>query len=196
MVEIETFIPPETVIMGRTHTLKWPEDRELVTSDADMGSKSASNLTFSFADYAKTYEIGQTGPAGGIVFYVTAGGSSGLEAAPPPGSLAPWLAPWSCYSNPFDPPSSLPIVEWSGGVSGTAVGTGAQNTADIVESCVTMPDFEFAAKKADEYTLNGFDDWFLPSKDALRQMYLNIGQGSSTGNVGGLVKGMYWSSTE
>ena len=41
-------------------------------------------------DLRTVYEIGKTGPAGGIVFYVTDGGLSGLEAAPTDVSTVVW----------------------------------------------------------------------------------------------------------
>jgi len=49
MVNINTFIPPETVIKGRTQTLV---SDHLALSNADMGSNSASNLSFSYLNYA------------------------------------------------------------------------------------------------------------------------------------------------
>ena len=47
-------------------------------------------------------------------------------------------------------------------------------------------------------TLGGYSDWFLPSKDELNLMYLNIGQGNTLGlgNVGNFDNNFYWSSTE
>ena len=118
------------------------------------------------------YAIGDTGPAGGIVFYVTALGYHGLEAALEDQGL---IAQWGCYA------VEIP------GADGKAVGTGAQNTAEILLGCVSAG---IAADLADDYTLNGFDDWFLPSKDELYQLYLN------KTIVGGFASGFYWSSSE
>lgn len=123
------------------------------------------------------YSIGDTGPAGGIVFLVTLDGLHGLEAAP----ADQVNAPWGCYS------FVLP------GANGTFVGTGEQNTADIIAGCTTA---DIAADIAADYSLGGFEDWFLPSKDELKLMYQMIGQGSSTTNVGGFSSGGYWSSSE
>ena len=130
-----------------------------------------------------TYAIGDTGPAGGWVFYVTDGGAHGLEAAPvdqvipfSPGAL------WGCEG-------TLII-----GADGSAIGTGAQNTGDIVTWCTEAG---IAARIADNYSLNGYNDWFLPSRDELFEMYRKIGPGSTTiGNVGGFTGSNYWSSSE
>jgi hypothetical protein len=99
------------------------------------------------------YSIGDTGPAGGKVFYVTDGGLHGLEAAPADQSAG---APWGCEGTTI------------AGADGAAVGTGAQNTADILAGC---SESGIAAEIADAYTLNGYDDWFLPSKDELNLLY-------------------------
>ena len=124
------------------------------------------------------YAIGDTGPAGGIVFYVTGGGLHGLEAAP----VDQDSATWGCFTAPI------------AGATGSAVGTGAANTAAIVAGCAEPGT---AAKVADAYSLNGYDDWFLPSKDELNLMYINIGLGAIAPltNVGGFANGYYWSST-
>lgn len=117
------------------------------------------------------YSIGDTGPAGGIVFYVTDGGLHGLEAAPVDQSAG---APWGCQGNLLF-------------VNGTAIGTGAQNTADILAGCV---DPGIAARLADNYSLNGFNDWFLPSQDELNELYLQRAV------LGSFTTAYFWSSSE
>jgi len=118
------------------------------------------------------YTIGGRGPAGGIVFYITPGGLSGLEAAHVDQSAA---AQWGCRG--------LSII----GADGTAIGTGAQNTADILAGCA---DPDIAARLADNYSLNGFDDWFLPSQDELNELYLQRAV------VGNFTTAYFWSSSE
>jgi hypothetical protein len=120
----------------------------------------------------KTFAIGDTGLAGGIVFYVTDGGLHGLEAAPADQSSG---AQWGCSG------TDLP------GADGVDVGTGAQNTADILAGCSTPG---IAARIAAAYTLNGYDDWFLPSKDELNELF------QERSVVGGFTDGSFWSSSE
>ncbi len=119
------------------------------------------------------YIIGDIGPAGGIVFYVDGTGEHGLEAAPvdqDDGSGAVW----GCDG--FD----------ALGADGTSIGTGAQNTADILASCEAGT----AAELASNYSLNGYDDWFLPSKSEINALY------NAKDVVWGLDSGYYWSSSE
>jgi hypothetical protein len=120
---------------------------------------------------APLYAIGDTGPAGGIVFYVTAGGAHGLEAAPND-SLS---AQWGCYNIPVN------------GADGTAIGTGQQNTADILAA--GCPESPIAAGVANTF-INGSLGWFLPSKNELNELYLN------RAIVGGFLSNLYWSSSE
>lgn len=125
--------------------------------------------------HCPSFVIGDTGPAGGIVFYLTDNsGQHGLEAAPVDQSAA---APWGC-AGIFIPAAN-----------GTAVGTGAANTAAIEAGCAEPG---IAAKVADAYSLNGYDDWYLPSRDELNELY----QAKSLNLVGGFANNTYWSSTE
>ena len=122
------------------------------------------------------YAIGDSGPAGGIVFYVTNGGQHGLEAAPEDQTVpfGPGVE-WGCHGNVIP------------GMGGYAIGTGTQNTTAILAGCATSG---IAARLADDYTLNGFDDWFLPSEDELNELYFRQGV------VGGFAPSVYWSSTQ
>jgi len=124
-----------------------------------------------------SFRIGSRGPAGGVVFYDKGDYTNGwryLEAAPvdqDPGGGAEW----GCNG------TNIP------GADGTAVGTGQANTTSIVNSCSTAG---IAARLCDDLVLNGFSDWFLPSKDELGKMYSLkiIISGFKSNNA-------YWSST-
>lgn len=120
-----------------------------------------------------TYQIGDTGPAGGIVFYVTDGGLHGLEAAPR--DLVPTR--WGCFG-----------TQLSVATNGAVVGTGAANTAAIVAEC--NEGVSTAANFADAYTRNGYGDWFLPSIDELKLLYLQ------KSIVGDFTSDFYWSSSQ
>jgi len=122
------------------------------------------------------YHIGDKGPAGGKVFYLTDNtGLHGLEAAPTDqvDSTSKAAFAWGCYTNH--------------GGQDSEVGTGATNTATIVAFCTEA---NTAAKIADAYALNGYTDWFLPSQDELNLLY------EQQAVVGGFTYGYYWSSTE
>ena len=137
---------------------------------------------------------------GGIVFYIDSTGQHGLVAAL---NDLEQEYQWGCYQ------------EYVEGADGTAIGTGLQNTLDIVNSNCLLVDrtselidgsyvYTFsapyegqtAAGAAYEYESGGFDDWYLPSKDELYEMYSTIGQGGPEGNIGGFNYWSYWSSSE
>jgi hypothetical protein len=73
------------------------------------------------------------------------------------------------------------------GATGTAIGTGSQNTSTIVTVCAEPG---IAARICDDLDLNGYTDWYLPSKDELYKLYVN------KNTIGGFASAVYWSSTE
>jgi hypothetical protein len=127
---------------------------------------------------ATTYAIGDTGPAGGIIFYDKGDDTGGwryLEVAP---ASTEWQGPWGQAG------VDLP------GADGTAIGTGKQNTADIVAAQGTGD--TFAAQLCDGLVYGGCDDWFLPSKDEQDLLYRNL----YLNGLGGFQPGKYWGSYE
>jgi Protein of unknown function (DUF1566) len=119
---------------------------------------------------AVSFAIGQS-YGGGIIFYIDGTGLHGLISAPTDQSTG---AQWGCYGTLI------------GGTS-TAIGTGQANTTAIVNGC---SDVGIAARICDDLVLNGYSDWFLPSKDELNQMYLQRIV------IGGFANSNYWSSSE
>jgi hypothetical protein len=73
--------------------------------------------------------------------------------------------------------------------TGSAVGTGQANTNAIVAAQGTG---NYAAQCCNDLSLNGYDDWFLPSLDELDLMYTNL---QVEGHLS-FSSAIYWSSTE
>jgi hypothetical protein len=139
------------------------------TRTAQTGGRSAPA--------APAYNIGDTGPAGGIVFYDKGNNSGGwryLEAAS----------------------SDAGSVSWATGydVDGTKVeiGSGKQNTQIIINYMMEAGNNAPAAQVCKQYRQGGYSDWFLPSKAELNLMYWNLKQ-QELGDFG---NGKYWSSSD
>jgi len=115
---------------------------------------------------------------GGIVFYIDETGEHGLVAAI---EDLEGTYEWGCYASELT------------GADGTSIGTGYQNTLDIVAGCSETPT---AASEALAYESEGYSDWYLPSKEELVEMYNTIGNGGPQGNIGGFSSFWYWSSSE
>ncbi len=109
---------------------------------------------------------------GGIIAYLDYTGWHGLIAAPYDQSEG---AEWGCN-----------LVQLPG-ADGTAIGTGNQNTIDIMAGCTEEG---IAARICGDLVLDGYDDWYLPSKDELNILYTNREK------IGGFSNYVYWSSSE
>ncbi len=144
------------------------------------------------------YSLRDRGPAGGWIFYDKGSYSDGwryLEAAPSNQTTQEW------GTQSRDPNTTRFMVT---GADGTAIGTGKQNTFDIIAANNSMAENDFfritdkAAEECDSYSITNtnigitYTDWFLPSQDELNAMYVNLHQQG----VGGFNNGSYWSSSE
>ena len=133
------------------------------------------------------YNVGAEGPGGGIIFYVDMTRAAGSQY---------WEAAFAGWQNNCDGTTVDPLAEWGcygtaiTGADGKAIGTGEQNTTDIVDLVTGCTDAGIAAKLAADYSHNTLDDWFLPSKDELNQMYIQQTA------IGGFSTFFYWSSSE
>ena len=134
-------------------------------------NSNAGNLSISTPG-GTTYTIGQSA-LGGIIAYITGGGSTGTSGFVVTSTDVSTGAEWGCQ----------------GTIIGTsaAIGTGAANTAAIVAGCATAG---IAARLCADLTEGGYSDWYLPSKDELNAIYVNRVA------IGGIGANEYRSSTE
>lgn len=137
-----------------------------------------------------TYALRDIGPAGGYIFYDKGSYSDGwqyLEAAP---VSTEWTGrEWGSYETLI-------------GGTGTGIGTGQSNTTTIVAWLNNNTDDTYgdvtyktdrAAYLCDALVYDDYSDWFLPSRDELNLMYVNL----KLSGVGGFTGyDFYWSSSE
>jgi hypothetical protein len=127
----------------------------------------------------QVYKVGDTGPAGGLIFFDKGGSSGGwryLEAAP---ALLEFTAEWGTYDRDVSGTS-------------TAWGTGKQNTELIIKGLRQSGESNKVADICANFEFGGYTDWFLPSKDELNLMYTNL----KDKGLGGFGNGWYWSSSQ
>ncbi len=113
---------------------------------------------------------------GGIIFYLDATGCHGLVAkATDEAGTYQW--------------SSTNFQTWAyaSGIYG-----GAQNTKKSIARAIAESSTCNAASVCDNLVSGGYTDWYLPSKDELDMMYVNL----HLQGLGNFANYFYWSSTE
>jgi hypothetical protein len=136
-----------------------------------VGTTYGNQVTFETPPDA--FYIGQLF-GGGIIFYIDGTGQHGLIGTDYDQGTRQYE--WGCcdFVNPI-------LIGTS-----TDLGTGQANTTAIVSGCNEAT----PARLCDDLVWEGYDDWFLPSKDELNQMYLQKSV------FPGYMNGYYWSSSE
>ena len=117
------------------------------------------------------YTLGGPGPGGGYLFYDKGAYSNGwryMECAPTDQSAG------VVYGVP------------GSGSTNSDIGTGAENTITIVG---LVGSGAYAARICHDLSLGGYDDWFLPSYEEMKQM-----RGLYTAGIGDFTTNEYWTS--
>ena len=154
-----------------------------VTVSKDVASATTTTTVAPTCATGGSCAVGNTGPGGGIVFYVDLtrpAGSQYFEAAPLGAEVKRSFATGGN--------NSIGVMGL-----GTAIGTGEQNTEDIVKQSGNVAATS-AAVYCSELEFGGQTDWFLPSKDELVELYTKLYQASPS--LGSFTRAYYRSSSE
>ncbi|WP_424961016.1 hypothetical protein [Ekhidna sp.] len=117
---------------------------------------------------------------GGVIFWVDpADNNHGLVCS----TTEQGNAPWGC--------SGTDVAA----ANGTAITTGKTNTEAMAAACSEAGSLAITALNL---TLNGFSDWFVPSKDEMYEIYLNREAINAvlTASGGEIFSNSYWTSTQ
>jgi hypothetical protein len=131
------------------------------------------NITSFTTSSTPTLVIGQK-YAGGNIIYLDGSGQHGLTASGDNSNTAPW----GCFGTLI-----------GSGAQNSAVGYGNTNSQAIINGC---NDPHFAASVCTMINSGYYYDWYLPTVEELRLVFLNL----IDENVPGFSTNGYWTSTE
>ena len=148
------------------------------------------------------YNIGDTGPAGGIVFYYNPSGFT-VEGYGIPGDTG-YFAPYTAYYLEAAPANEGSSIQWGGyantiadvttdansvNIIADSIGVGRKDTQIIINYLATIDETGRAAQVCASKSLNSFTDWFLPSLGELNAMY-------EARTLLDISSGNFWSSSQ
>jgi hypothetical protein len=199
-----TTVAPSTTTVASATTTVAPSTTTVAATTTTSTTTTTTTIALTCATGGACV-VGNPGPGGGIVFYDA-------------GSAQAWgrYLEVACvgWQNGCDGTTADQVVSWGcfgiqiSGAEGTEIGTGEQNTTDIVNNVDSCATAGTAAELADSYSNAGQSDWFLPSKDELNALCIwavddnvnvvcnGAGIGSFLLTNGGFSPGYYWSSSE
>ena len=152
--------------------------------------------TFDATQSVGSYSVGDTGPGGGIIFYVA---ESPFACGQTLNEVCQYLEAAPNGWSGREPTEEDPRITWAAvgnqstsvaGAVGTSIGTGYQNSIAIANQAGNDAT-NSAAVLALGYAGGGAEDWYLPSSDELRELWkIRI----APHNI--LPHFSYWSSTQ
>lgn len=158
---------------------------QIKTVDTAGNTSTGRTATGTPKDYPiTTYELGDQGPAGGYICYIDTDQTYGwqyLEAAP-----IDWKVAGSSEEHSSDWASDLTRLV----TTTNSIDSGQENTDKIVAADYNSS----AAEDCSDAVVNGYDDWFLPSRVQIKTMYDNLYD--RTDPIGSFVEGGYWTSEQ
>ena len=168
---------PEVPASESAATTSQAPTSESATASPDISGSPVPEQPLAAAASAG-YNVGDTGPGGGIVFYDA-------------GSVQPWGRYLEVAPARWNGSTRDPLDTWCDhlgevdAATSTAIGAGAENTTAMLAACSSG-----AANTASVYRGGGMADWFLPSQGELNALY---GQRNS---IGWFPAVNYWSSSQ
>jgi hypothetical protein len=205
---------PDNGITETSFTLSFTSRIGTITRTPLALAEDVTRITIesrdSTVDSDGAYSIGDTGPGGGIVFYVA---ETPFDCGPNLEAVCTYL---EAVEGSLDPDrtwtSTADLDPSVANAVGTAIGTGYRNSIAIANQAGNNASTS-AAVLAREYDNGGKTDWYLPSRDELNQMckwqrgitgptLTNLTSVCAGGTVNtgtgavGFAGGYYWSSSD
>lgn len=145
------------------------------TKEAGVTANPVASQSSSNTQSADVHYIGEHF-GGGIIFFLDNSGKHGLIAA----------------FTDFEEASVWSRKDTINGANATAIGKGSVNTNKIfkIQGSPAYEADSYAANECLGFVENGYQDWYLPSKDELNELY------KQKNVVGGFQLFTYWSSSE